>query len=67
MNELLGIINIASFGTMLCFVFWAIVMVLFAWTVLSIIVRFICSIMRHIYTKRQNDKVFKELGFNPKH
>ena len=67
MNELLGIINIASFGTMLCFVFWAIVMVLFAWTVLSITVKFICSIMRHIYTKRQNDKVFKELGFNPKH
>ena len=67
MNELLGIINIASFGTMLWFVFWAIVMVLFAWTVLSINVEFICSIMRHIYTKRQNDKVFKELGFNPKH
>ena len=67
MNELLGIINIASFGTMLWFVFWAIVMVLFAWTVLSIIVEFICSIMRHIYTKRQNDKVFKELGFNPKY
>ena len=67
MNELLGIINIASFGTMLYFVFWAIVMVLFAWTVLSITVKFICSIMRHIYTKRQNDKVFKELGFNPKH
>ena len=67
MNELLGIINIASFGTMLCFVFWAIVIVLFAWTVLSITVKFICSIIRHIYTKRQNDKVFKELGFNPKH
>ena len=67
MNELLGIINIASFGTMLYFVFWAIVMVLFAWTVLSITVKFICSIMRHIYTKRQNDKVFKELGFNPKY
>ena len=67
MGELLLLFNIENLGSFVCFVFWAICLFLFVWAVFSIIVRFICSIMRHIYTKRQNDKVFKELGFNPKH
>ena len=65
MGELLLLFNIENFGSFVCFVFWAMCLFLFVWAVFSISLKFLVTIIRHIKTKRLNDKTFKELGFKP--
>ena len=65
MGELLLLFNIENFGSFVCFVFWAICLFLFVWAVFSISLKFLVIVIRHIKTKRLNDKTFKELGFKP--
>ena len=65
MGELLLLFNIENFGSFVYFVFWAICLFLFVWAVFSISLKFLVTVIRHIKTKRLNDKTFKELGFKP--
>ena len=65
MGELLLLYNVENLGSFVCFVFWAICLFLFVWAVFSISLKFLVTIIRHIKTKRLNDKTFKELGFKP--
>ena len=65
MGELLLLFNVENLGSFVCFVFWAICLFLFVWVVFSISLKFLVTVIRHIKTKRLNDKTFKELGFKP--
>lgn len=65
MGELLLLFNMENLGSFVCFVFWVICIFLFVWAVFSISLKFLVTVIRHIKTKRLNDKTFKELGFKP--
>ena len=65
MGELLLLYNVENLGSFVCFVFWAICLFLFVWAVFSISLKLLVTVIRHIKTKRLNDKTFKELGFKP--
>ena len=65
MGELLLLFNVENLGSFVCFVFWAICLFLFVWAVFSISLKLLVTVIRHIKTKRLNDKTFKELGFKP--
>ena len=65
MGELLLLFNVENLGSFVCFVLWAICLFLFVWAVFSISLKFLVTVIRHIKTKRLNDKTFKELGFKP--
>jgi len=65
MGELLLLFNVENFGSFVCFVFWAICLFLFVWAVFSISLKLLVTVIRHIKTKRLNDRTFKELGFKP--
>lgn len=66
MSELLCIFNTESLATSVCFGFWIIAILLFVGLVIEFTVKFICSIIRHTLTKRENEKVFKKYNYHPK-